>query len=163
MIRTILLASALAMLPALAQAKAFKLGDDEAVAWITMPDTWEPREIDNGVEATSPDKETYVAAEIVAGNDLDKAGEEADKFFREQKITIKADSKVEKKTTVSGLPAYDINWDATDADGPTHVSLTLVKVADEKVLLLTYWGSAAGETSNKDDLAAIGKSIKPIK
>jgi len=160
------LALALALLctaSTFAQAKAFKLGDDEAVSWVSIPDTWEPETFDNGVEGTSPDKETYVAAEIVAADQLDDAGKEADKFFAKQKITLKGDTKTEKKTTVNGLPAYDIAWDATDSDGPTHVSLTLVKVSDDKVLLLTYWGSPAGEKSNKSDLADISKSIKPIK
>jgi hypothetical protein len=163
MFKTILALSLLCAIPSLAHAKAFKLGDDEPVTWITIPDTWEPETYDDGVEGTSADKETYVAAEIVAGNELDEAGKEEDKFFAKQKIKLKDETKKEKKTTVNGLPAYDISWDATDADGPTHVSLTLVKVSDTKLLLLTYWGSAAGEKSNGADLAEIAKSIKPIK
>ena len=143
--------------------KAFKLGDDDPVTWISIPDTWEPETYDDGVEGTSADKETYVAAEIVAGSDLDEAGKEEDKFFAKEKIKLDGDTKKESKTTVNGLPAYDISWDATDDDGPTHVSLTLVKVSDDKLLMLTYWGSAAGEKSNGADLSDIAKSIKPIK
>ncbi len=149
--------------PALAQAKAFKLGDEEAVSWVSVPDTWEPKEIDDGVEGTSPDKETYVAAEIVDGEDLGAAVKEEDKFFRKQKIKIKADSKKESKTTVNGLEAFDYSWDATDEDGPTHVSVTFVVVRPGKLLLLTYWGSEAGEKSNGKELAEIAQSIKPIK
>ena len=163
MVRTILALSLICGLPALVQAKAFKLGDDEAVSWITIPDTWEPSKIDDGVEGTSPDKETYVAAEIVNGKEIDEAAEEEDKFFKKQKIVIKEDTKKEKKTTVNGLPAYDVSWDATDPDGPTHVSVTFVKVSDDKLLLLTYWGTAAGEKTNGKDLVEIAQSIKPIK
>ena len=163
MLKFLLLATAICVVPAIAQAKAFKLGDDDPVTWVSIPDTWEPETFDDGVEGTSPDKETYVAAEIVDGKELDEAGDEEDKFFVKEKIKINEASKVEKKTTVNGLPAYDVTWDATDDDGPTHVGLTLVKVSDEKLLMLTYWGSAAGETSNKDDLLSIAKSIKPIK
>lgn len=161
MLKSLLVLSLLCAAPAVAQAKAFKLGDD--VTWISIPDNWEPETYDNGVEGTSPDKETYVAAEVVAGKDLDEAGKEEDKFFEKQKIKLKPETKKEKKIELNGLPAYDISWDATDKDGPTHVSLTLVKVADDKVLLLTYWGTEAGEKSNAADLTEIAKSIKPIK
>ncbi len=150
-------------LPLCAQAKEFKLGDEKPVASVTLPDSWNPETFDDGVEGTSPDKETYVAAEIINASELDQAGKDEDEFFAKQKIKIKPESKVEKKTTVNGLPAYDIAWDATDEDGPTHVSVTLVKIADSQLLMLTYWGTAAGETSNKADLQTIGQSITPIK
>lgn len=163
MFRSILLASLICAAPSLVQAKAFKLGDDNPVTWISIPDTWEPRTYDDGVEGTSPDKETYVAAEVVKGTEIDQAGKEEDKFFEKQKIKLKDETKKEKKTTINGLPAYDISWDATDADGPTHVSVTLVKVSDDQLLMLTYWGSEAGEKSNGADLQEISKSIKPIK
>ncbi len=163
MFKTLLALSFLCLMPAVVQAKAFKLGDEEGVTWISIPDTWEPKTYEDGVEGTSPDKETYVAAEVVDGKDLDDVGKETDKFFAKQKIKLKDDTKQEKKTTIAGLPAYDISWDATDADGPTHVSLTLVKVSDDKLLMMTYWGSEAGEKSNGSDLKEIAKSIKPIK
>lgn len=163
MLKILLLATAVCIVPALAQAKAFKLGDDDPVTWVSVPDTWEPQVIEDGVEGTSPDKETYVAAEVVDGKELDQAGKDEDAFFAKQKIKLNGPSKVEKKTTVNGLPAFDVSWEATDEDGPTHVGMTLVKVSDDKLLMLTYWGTAAGETSNKDDLISIAKSIKPIK
>ena len=122
MLKSLLAACLLFALPTLANAKAFKIGDDEPVSWVSIPDTWEPSEIDNGVEGTSPDKETYVAAEIVDAKEIDDAVKEEDKFFAKQKIKIKPDTKKEKETTVNGLKAFDYSWDATDADGPTHVS-----------------------------------------
>jgi hypothetical protein len=163
MLKSLILSAVVFALPAVASAKDFKLGDDVAVTWITMPDTWEPTAIDDGVEGTSPDKETYVAAEIVKATEIKEAGEEAAKFFVKSKIKVDPASKKEKDTTMSGLPAFDVQWNATDEDGPTHVSLTIVKITDEKMLLLTYWGSEAGEKSNLKELSAIAESIKPIK
>ena len=163
MLNTVFTLALLCALPSLAQAKAFKLGDDGAVSWISIPDTWEPSEIDDGVEGTSPDKETYVAAEIVKATELEQAGNEEEKFFKKEKIKIKEETKKEKKITVNGLPAYDVSWDATDKDGPTHISMTLIKVADDKLLMLTYWGSEAGEKTNGKELNEIAQSIKPIK
>lgn len=144
-----------------AEAKAYKLGDD--VAWISFPDTWEPETFDNGVEGTSPDKETYVAAEIVDGDTLADASKDEEKFFKKMKIKIKEDTFKQKKTQMSGLEADDLQWEATDADGPTHVSVTLVKIAEKKLLMMTYWGSEAGEKSNIADLTSISESIKPIR
>ena len=145
----------------LAQAKAFKLGDD--VVWISIPETWEPETFDDGVEGTSPDKETYVAAEVVEGDSLADASKEEEKFFKKMKIKIKEDTFKQKSIEMSGLPAQDLQWEATDADGPTHVSVTLVKIAEGKLLMMTYWGSEAGEKINGAELKAIADSIKPIK
>ena len=165
MLKTVLALSLLLALPAAAHAKAFKLGDDsnDSITWISIPDTWEPSTFDNGVEGTSPDKETYVAAEIVDGSGLDAAGKDEDEFFAKQKIKIKEDTKKEKEIEMNGLHGYDVTWEATDSDGPTHISLTMLKVADNKLLMLTYWGSEAGEKSNIADLQSISGSIKPIK
>ena len=41
--------------------------------------------------------------------------------------------------------------------------MTFVVVGEGKLLLLTYWGSEAGEKSNGKDLVEIAQSIKPIK
>ena len=152
-----------ALSSAVVEAKAFKLGDDEAVTWISIPDTWEPETFDNGVEGTSPDKLTYVAAEIVEGTSLADASKDEEKFFKKMKIKIKEDTFKQKTLVMSGLPAEDLQWEATDADGPTHVSVTLVKIADGKLLMMTYWGSEAGEKTNGAELNAISESIKPIK
>ena len=146
-----------------ADAKAFKLGDDAGVAWISIPDQWEPKKIEDGVEGTSPDKETYVAAEVIEANDIEGALKEELQFFDKEKIKLKEGTQKEKKMEFSGLPAYDISWDATDADGPTHVSATLIKISDSKMLMVTYWGTEAGEKSNIKELQEISQSVKPIK
>ena len=153
----------LAVLAGQAQARSFKLGDDGPVASIDIPDSWGPSEIDDGVEATSPDKETYVAAEIVDGEDLDAAAEAEGKFFKKQKVALKADSLKKENVTLGALSGIDYQWDATDEDGPTHVSMTLLKISDKKLMMLTYWGSPAGAKSNGKDLDAIAKSLKPTK
>ena len=160
---SVLCATTLCLTSATVHAKPFKLGDDEAVAWITIPDQWEPKPIEDGVEGTSPDKETYVAAEIVEAEELEQAVKEELQFFEKQKIKIKDDTKKEKKVKFSGLDAFDVSWDATDEDGPTHVSATFIKLNAEKVMMVTYWGTAAGEKSNMKDLNEISSSVKPIK
>ena len=160
---TCLLAGALCVAATAAQAKLFKLGDDGPVASVDIPDGWGPSEISDGVEATSPDRETYVAAEIVDGKDLDDAAEAEGKFFKKQRIVLKTGSLTKESVTLGALAGTDYRWDATDEDGPTHVSMTLLRISDAKLMMLTYWGSPAGEKSNGAALDAIAKSLKPIR
>lgn len=146
-----------------AQAKLYKLGDETPVASVDIPADWEPSEIEDGVEATSPDKESYVAAEIIDGDDIDVAAKAEGKFFRKQKVKLKEDTLKKENVTLGALSGTDYRWDATDEDGPTHVSMTMLKISDKKLMMLTYWGSPAGEKSNGAALDAIAKSLKPIK
>jgi hypothetical protein len=159
--KTLVVVAMAAAAPTVASAKAFKLGADAAL--IAVPDSWGPETFDNGVEGTSPDKATYIAAEIVKTAALKEAGKEAESFFTKSGIKVDPGSKTEHDMIMGGLPAYDVSWNAIDKVGPTHVSLTLVKLDAAQCLLLTYWGTPAGETSNARDLAAIADSIKPIK
>jgi hypothetical protein len=163
MMRVLLLAlSMLVAVPVAGYAKTFKLGDDKAVANITIPDSWGPNEITDGVEGTSKDGETYVAAEVVAVKDVESALVAGLKFL--QKGGVKFDpSKLQKKEgKMSGYDAVSLEGEGTDKDGPTNVSLTLVVISNENMILLTYWGTAEGEKSNAADLAAIASSIKAL-
>jgi hypothetical protein len=159
--KTLFIAAMIAAAPGLVSAKDFKIG--EGAAMVSIPDGWEPERFEGGVEGTSPDKETYVAAEVIEASGIEDAFAEEQKFFTKNEIQIDSASKTEKEMKMAGLPAFDISWKATDKDGPTHVSLTLVKLSDSKILLLTYWGTEAGEKSNGKDLAGIADSIKAIK
>jgi len=150
------------VVPGLATAKTFKLGDDKAVAKITIPDSWKPDEIENGVEGTSKDGETYVAAEVVKAKDVEDALTEGFKFFKKEGVTIDESTLEKKEIKMNGLPAFDIAAKGKDKDGPTHVGLTLVILNRADILLLTYWGTATGEESNGADLKAIAGSIAPI-
>lgn len=141
-------------------AKTFKIGDEKAVASIMIPDSWEPDEIDNGVQGTSKDGETYVAAEVVAVKDVEAAVVDGIKFFEKSGVKLDPAKLVKKEGKVNGFAAVTLDGEGTDKDGPTNVSLTLVILNSENMLLLTYWGTAAGEKSNAADLGAIASSIK---
>ncbi len=147
----------------LADAKTFKLGDDKPVATITIPDSWSPEEIDNGVEGTSKDGETYVAAEVVDAKDIKTAVEDGLKYFMKNGVKIDPSTLEKKEMKIAGFDAVDLQGKGTDKDGPTHVSLTLVIISGEKIVLLTYWGTATGEESNGADLTAIASSIAAAK
>ena len=162
--RMLLLAlSMLISMPVLGHAKTFKIGDDKAIANITIPDSWKPEEIENGAEATSKDGETYVAAEVVAVKDVQSAITDGIKFFQKNGVKIDASTLEKKEVKMSGFDAVTLQGTGTDKDGPTHVSLTLVIIDPDNMILLTYWGSADGEKSNGADLTAIASSITAAK
>ncbi|MEY2585896.1 MAG: hypothetical protein QOD80_1922, partial [Verrucomicrobiota bacterium] len=54
---------------ATADAKTFKLpNDDFAIASIDMPDSWKPKEVENGVEGQSADDAVYMSI-VAVGSD----------------------------------------------------------------------------------------------
>jgi hypothetical protein len=111
MFKTLVIAAIIGAVPGLASAKAFKTGDESA--WVSIPDTWEPERFEGGVEGTSPDKETYVAAEVVEASEIKEAGAEADKFFAKNGVKLDAAFKIGKEIKMAGLPTFDIRWKAT--------------------------------------------------
>ncbi len=150
-------------IPGLGSAKTFKLGDDKPVASIMIPDSWSPEEIDQGVEGTAKDGETYVAAEIIDAKDIKSAIDDGLKYFQKNGVKINPDTLEKKEAKMGGFDAVTLQGKGTDKDGPTHVSLTLVIISGEKIVLLTYWGTATGEESNGEDLSKIAASIAAIK
>ncbi len=162
--KKLLLAAIIAIaVPALAFAKTSKIPDDDTVAIVTIPDAWSINEIDNGVEATSPDSEVYVAVEAAPTKNVQQTAIDAVKWLAKQGVTIDPSTMKQKEIKINGMDAVDLSWDGKDKDGPTKVSVTLIVASASKVLVLTYWASPDGEKTNEADLIAIASSIKPVK
>jgi hypothetical protein len=111
-----------------ANAKTFTLGDDKPVATIMIPDSWSPEEIDKGVEGTSKDGETYVAAELIDAKDMKTAMDAGIAYFQKNGVKIDPATLQKKEMKMGAFDAVDLSGKGTDKDGPTHVSLTLVIV-----------------------------------
>ncbi|SDR41039.1 hypothetical protein SAMN05444161_3634 [Rhizobiales bacterium GAS191] len=152
-----------AAMPALALAKTIKIPDDNTVAIITIPDAWTINEIDEGVEATSPDSGVYLAVEATATRDVKQSTVDAIKWLATQGVAIDASTMKQKDININGMDTVALSWEGKDKDGPTKVSVTLVAASAEKLLLLTYWASPDGEKANEHDLRAIASSIKSVK
>jgi len=163
--RALLLATfAVGLAAAAANAGSFAVPDENPIATVSIPDNWEPKPYEGGVEATSADGAIYVAIEQVAADDVKSALEDGLKFFVKSGVDIDADSGKTREAKINGLNAFDIVFSGKDKDGPTNVSLTLVETnAAGKFLLLYYWGSPAGEKANAADLQKISDSIQATK
>ncbi len=153
----------MALVPAAALAKVFKLGTDPAVATITLPDSWEGDGEDGEVEALTPDKTVYLSASTVDATDLKAAGQEVAKLLAEHKIELKQETRKVAPVTISGMPGAAISWDATDPDGATQVHLVTLKATPEAEIVVLRWGDADAEKDHAAEIEGIVKSLAPAK
>lgn len=142
-------------------AKTMKLPNDEfAFAQITIPDSWEPSEVNNGVEANSPDKAVYISAVGVGSEKgMDAEIEDTFKMLKDHNVELDQSSKKEQKFEINGVEANELIFKAKDEDGPATVSITFVPIKN-KVVVVTYWVTTAEEEKNSAEVGKIAKSIK---
>ena len=163
MIKSLFAVIAIASLSlASAHAKTVQVpNEDFAIASVTIPDSWEPEEINNGVAGTSPDKAVYLAI-VGVGSDKGVNAEIDDTFamLKEHNVELDQSSKKENKFKVNGLDAEEMLFKGKDEDGPASVSITFIPVKD-KLLVLTYWVTTEKEKKNQEGVAKILNSIKP--
>jgi hypothetical protein len=159
--KTMMLAAAVSYgLVAPALAKTFELPDANPAVTVTLPNSWKPSEVEKGVEATSADGETYVAAETATAKGMEKLIDEDIEFLTAQGVTIDKSTQQTQDTTANGIPVSFLHWKGKDKDGPTAVTLGIFGVSDNLVLLLTAWSSPLGDKKHGDELTAILQSIK---
>ncbi len=60
------------------------------------------------------------------------------------------------------MKGMEVAWKGTDKDGDVSVSLSVIGVAPDKILLLTYWSTPKGDTDQAPMLREILKSIRKI-
>lgn len=163
MIKPLFAAAALALLSlASLQAKTMQVpSEDFAIASVTIPDSWGPEEINNGVAGTSPDKAVYLAV-VGVGSEKGMNAEIDDTFamLKEHNVDLDQSSKKDNKFKVNGLDADEMVFKGKDEDGPATISITFIPVND-KVLVLTYWVTTEKEKAHQAEVAKILNSIKP--
>jgi hypothetical protein len=150
-------------LPLAAQAKTYAIPSSDAIATVTLPDSWDADELDDGVEVTSNDETVYAAIEAVDLLDVKAATVEAIKFFDEKGIKIDASTQKETDFEVNGMKAFELGWKGKDHDGDTTVSITVIGVSEKKMLMITFWGSEEGQSANIEGLKKIISSIQATK
>jgi hypothetical protein len=143
-------------------AKTMKLPNDEfAFASISIPDNWEPEEINNGVAGESPDKAVYLAAVAVGSEKgMDAELDDTFAFLKEHNVELDKSTKKENKFKLNGAEVEELIYHGKDEDGPTSVSISFVPIKD-KVVVLTYWVTTAKEEKHVEEVGKILKSLKP--
>lgn len=160
--KTLLTLVTLAILTTLsADAKSFKLpNDDFAIASIDLPDSWKPKEVENGVEGQSPDDAVYMS--IVAVGSEKGMNAEIDDIFemiKTHNVELDESTKKENKFKVGSFDATELLFQGKDDDGPAAISITFVPIKD-KLVIITYWVTIAKE---KEHQAEVGKIVNSLK
>jgi len=154
----------LLLAPSLAFAKTFPVPADNPVATVSIPSSWAPHDYDGGVEATSADGKVYIAVEVVEADEIKKAIGDGVEFFVKQGVEIDPDSMKTRNGKQAGADSFEITFSGKDKDGPTSVSMELVKTnAAKKFLILYSWGAEADAVKNGDELLKIAESLQLTK
>ena len=143
-----------------AAAKTFELPDANPAAVVYLPNGWKPSEVEKGVEATSPDGETYVAIETATAKSMKALIDEDIDFLTKQGVTIDRSTQQTHDTEINGIPVSMLHWKGRDKDGPTAVTLGLYGMSDNLILLLTAWSSPDGDKANGPELDRIVSGVK---
>ena len=144
-----------------ADAKTFKLpNEDFAIASIDMPDSWKPKEVDNGIWGQSPDDAVYISV-VAVGSEKGMSGEIEDTFemLKKNNVTLDESTKKENKFKAGSLDATELLYQGKDEDGPAAVSITFVPIKD-KLIILTYWVTTAKEKEHQEEVGKIVNSLK---
>ena len=87
--KTTLIAALFALvLPVAAFAGEIRLPAAAPVASVTIPDSWNPTEIDHGVEAVSPDDAVYLSIEVADEQTTDKIIDDIFAFLEENGVKV---------------------------------------------------------------------------
>ena len=142
-----------------ALAKMFELPTANPAVTLDIPASWKPSDTDAGVEATSPDGETYVAFETATAKAMEQLIDDDIAFLTRSGVSIDRSTQQTSDTTVNGLPVSFLHWKGKDKDGPTAVTLGIFGVSDNLILLMTAWSSPAGDAAQGPTLDRILASV----
>ncbi len=149
--------------PGLAYGATLKFPSEAPIASITIPDSWGPSETESGVEATSADSAVYLSADVADDNSMQKVVSDAIDFLTKNGVSIDPSTQKDTPVTeVNGMQMTTIEWDGKDEDGAVSVGLLFVQTAQNKALVVTYWGNKGEEDKHDAEVKAIVASIKPV-
>ena len=144
-----------------ADAKTFKLpNEDFAIASIDMPDSWKPKEVENGVWGQSADTAVYMSV-VAVGSEKGMSAEIDDTFemLKSHNVTLDDSTKKENKFKAGSFDATELLFQGKDEDGPAAVSITFVPIKD-KLIIITYWVTTAKEKEHQQEVGQIVNSLK---
>ena len=160
--KTLLTLIAIAFLATIpVDAKTFKLpNEDFAIASIDLPDSWNPKAVDNGVWGQSSDDAVYISV-VAVGSEKGMQGEIEDTFemLKGHNVTLDESAKKENKFKIGNLDASELLYQGKDEDGPAAISICFVPIKN-KLIIFTYWVTTAKE---KEHLEEVGKIVNSLK
>ena len=157
-------AAALLLFPTYALAETYAIPSDNPVATVSIPEKWEPKAYDGGVEATSPDGKVYFAVEMVAADEVKQAVGEGIAWFDKQGVELDADSMKTSETHEGDVASFGMTFTGKDKEGPTAISMTLVETnTPKKFLMLYFWGAPDDAEEHRGELKTISETLQLTK
>ena len=140
--------------PAAAKAVTFK---GTGVAFpINLPDNWRVKNIDRGVEISSPDQEIYLWVEAVTTDSVERVIDEYFKYFKQQGVTTRQPID-QQKHTVGAVDLVQMDIPATYQGAETIVRFVITEARpnESKSLFIGYWASPTGDKTHDATLTGI--------
>ncbi|MBB4065049.1 histidine kinase [Gellertiella hungarica] len=159
--KAIIAALLLALAPAASYAGTLNFPSDAPAATITIPDDWKPEETDSGIQAESPDGAIYMSIDVAGAENVEKVIQDAITFLKDRGVTVDPASQKETDNELNGMPVKNFDWNGKDENGDVSIALSLVQPSEDKLLVLTYWGTQGDQDKHNDAIVAMLASLKP--
>jgi hypothetical protein len=160
--RTLILPAWLcAGLLASALAGTYKVPRDEPLAAVQIPDGWQTKERDELVETSSPDGALRFLILRPEANKINASMGEVMRYIRNTGgIMVKAESVNKELGKLNGMDAVHISWEGKGKNGDVKIRFSIVSIAQNRILLVAFWGSPIAEKKYHAELNKMLKSIK---
>jgi len=144
----------------LARADPVELRPSQPIAEITVPDHWEVKRIDSGVQLFSEDYEVYIWIEPYKPGELGQIVADHDAYLKKQGVDI--GSSDEQKRQENGKEVSEVTRNATWNGKPTVFYYKDFKLGlpSGSNIVFTYWASPKGDKAFQKDVADILASLK---
>ncbi|MCV9963363.1 histidine kinase [Pararhizobium sp. BT-229] len=149
-----------AFLPAVSHAATLQFPSDEPVASITIPDSWGPKETEDGIEANAGDDAIYLSIDVTDEEGTKEVVDACVEYLKTSGVTVDLATQKESSGELNGMQATSLDWDGTDNDGPVSISLTFLSPKPGKILVITYWGTKGMQEQHGPELQAMITSLK---
>ena len=144
-------------------ARTYSVPQDEPIATIRIPESWQVRQGGEYIDATTPDGAHVLVMPVEGTKVADSLGEAMRYIRRTGTVVVKADSMKRDTATVKEKQLQIVSWDATDNDRAIRIRCHVVPVADGKQLLVIFWGSLEAETKYQRELNEIFETLQAAK
>jgi len=123
---------------------------------INLPDNWRVKNIERGVEISSPDQEIYLWVEAVTTDSVERVIEEYFKYFKQQGVTTRQPID-QQKHTVGAVDLVQMDIPATYEGAETIVRFVITEARpnETKALFIGYWASPKGDKAHDATLTGI--------
>jgi hypothetical protein len=159
--KSILPAWLCAGLLASALAGTYKVPRDEPLAAVQIPEGWKTKQHDELVETASPDGALRFLVLSPEAHKISESMGEVMRYIRNTGgITVKAESVKRELGELNGMEAQHISWEGKDKNGEVKIRFSIVSIAQNRILLVAFWGSPAAEKKYQAELTKMLKSVK---